>query len=167
MKVLLTISCILLTAISFGQIKKVDTVNKIARPAKILQKDVVPARLLLKEETIFGDFKIDKYSILSRKTPSNKELNTLIGSLVRIQRTDLTGDEIEPSTFNITEVTYMSSSEYIYKVFGREIREQEPDLPETVKVHKTDHLGCYGIIEVGDGRVAIPYKGVLLFLSKK
>ena len=136
----------------------------------------VSNRLTLKAETqhmdkaielgIFGEFSISSYAILSLKTPSNEELNALIGTLVKINETAITGTSIEPITFSIYEVERLMRDDYIYRVFGRELRAQDPDIPSSFKVHKTDNSLCYGIIETGDGRVAIPYKGVLLILTR-
>lgn len=115
---------------------------------------------------VYGEFTISSYAILSLKTPSPEELNALVGSLVKINASAITGTSIEPILFSIYEIEQLQRDDYIYRVFGREIRAQEPDIPSSFKVHKTDNNLCYGIIETGDGRVAIPYKGVLLILSR-
>lgn len=120
-----------------------------------------------KRREIFGEYSITGYAILCLKTPSSEELNRLVGSLVKIQNTTITGSLIDPLTFSIYEIERLQRDDYIYRTFGREIKTPEPDLPANFAVHKTDNERCYGIVEIGDGRLAIPYKGVLLYLTRQ
>src|SRR5688500_17696850 len=116
--------------------------------------------------SLYGDYTITGYDVLSIKTPSNEELNTLIGTIVKFQETSLTGTGIDPLTFEIYQVERQRRDDFIFRVFGREIKAPEPDLPESFMVHKTDNEFCYGIVEIGNGQIAIPYKGVLLYLKR-
>lgn len=125
------------------------------------------AKTLILNTNIFGSFEITKLSVLSKKTLPKKELSVLIGSLIKVSKTAITGSEIDPFNFEIYDVEKMNSSDYIFREFGRSIRAPEPNLPATIKVHKTDFEGCYGIVEISEDEIAIPYNGVLLFLKRK
>lgn len=116
---------------------------------------------------VFGDFEIVRYRVLSKDHPNKKELESLIGSLVKVSAEHLTGSEIDPVTYDLFEIEQMARGDFIYRAFGRSIRAPEPDLPSTLKVHKTDNQNCYGIIDLDKDQVAVPYKGVLLFLKRK
>lgn len=168
MKRILAISCLLLTGFTFAQVQVAENKPKRSYSCeKVIRGESKPVKVKETISDIFGDFYVDKYNILSTTTPSARELNELLGSLIKIQESHVTGDEIDPITFEMYEIEHMSSNDYIYRVFGRQIRAQEPDLPAQVKVHKTTNTDCYGIIDLGNGKAAIPYRGVLLFVSQR
>lgn len=163
---------IFLFGFSVANAQTVDTVKSSRRPLPVSNGQTImkAERVPTKIETrtlIFGDYTISGYSVLSLKKPSSDELNAMIGTAVNIQTGSITGTLIDSLSFTIFEIERLRRDDYIYRVFGREIRAQEPDLPESFNVHKTDNTNCYGIIEIGDGRLAIPYKGVLLYLTRK
>jgi len=118
-------------------------------------------------EDIFGNYQIIEYTVYGTKTPSKKHLNQLMGTLVKVQKTSVTGNEIDPITYEMYEIEEMTNIDFIYRVFGRNIHEAETDLPPSLFVHKTSHDDCYGIVDMGNGEIAVPYKGVLLFLKVK
>jgi len=168
----LFITSIFLVGISTTNAQSIDTV-KTTRTATsrcngqtILKAEKVPARIDTRV-LIFGNYSISGYSVLSRKTPSSNELNSLIGTAVNIETESITGTLIDTLVFTIFEIERLRRDDFIYRVFGREIKAPEPDLPESFNVHKTNNSNCYGIVEIGDGRLAIPYKGVLLYLTRK
>lgn len=136
------------------------------QPVKKIDKTTNTPQLRPQKE-MWGDYTVTSYNILSTKTPKAKVLQSLIGSLVKLKETNVTGTQIDPFSFEIHEIEQMASSDFIYRAFGRGIRAPEPDLPNSVKVHKTTHEECYGIIQINNDEVAIPYKGVLLFLKRK
>jgi hypothetical protein len=141
----------------------------IIKPVKV-QRQLAPVeKVNIRSEIqldIFGEYQVTHYAVLSRKTPSIEELNLLVGSLVKVQATSITGTVIDPVSFQIFQVERLRRDDFIYRVFGREIKAPEPDLPNEFNVHKTDHENCYGIVEISATEIAIPYKGVLLYLKK-
>jgi len=116
---------------------------------------------------VFGEYVVDSFAVLSKKTPRIEELNALLGTTLKVLSTSITGTNIDPMTFSIFEVERLQRDDFIYRVFGSEIKAPEPNLPQAFNVHKTDHENCYGIVEIDQKHIAIPYKGVLLFLTKK
>jgi len=169
MKRLLT-SLILLVAIS--TVNAQDSTRAITNPpSRVLIQPVFRAEKVAFNTNvpriIYGDYQVSDYSILSLKTPNNLQLEALLGSTVKLDSTSISGSLIDSISFSIFEIERLRRDDYIYRVFGREIKAPEPDLPENFLVHKTDNALCYGIIEIGDGRLAIPYKGVLLYLTRK
>lgn len=146
------------------QLGKTPTTKFVGKPVQKAER--VPARLDGSSVTLYGDYTITGYSILSTKTPSNDELNTLIGTLVKFQETSITGTVIDPISFEIYQIERQRRDDYIFRVFGREIKAPEPDLPESFMVHKTDNENCYGIVVLDNGEIAFPYKGVLLYLKR-
>lgn len=163
---------IIITVVSLNlNAQIIDTTNnrvvkpvKTSIPAEKVERSPVRSDIRI---NIFGEYTIDSYAILSKKTPATEELNALIGTLVKVQAAAITGTVIDPMTFNIYEVEHQRRDDFIFRVFGREIKAPEPDLPESFNVHKTDNANCYGIVEINHNEIAIPYKGVLLFLKKK
>jgi len=168
----LFITSIFFIGISVSNAQTIDTVKttRAVTPRGNSQTIMRAEKVQTRIETrtlIFGNYSISGYSVLSRNTTSAEELNALIGSSVNIQTESITGTLIDSLVFTIFEIERLRRDDYIYRVFGREIKAPEPDLPESFNVHKTDNTNCYGIVEIGDGRLAIPYKGVLLYLTRK
>lgn len=147
-----------------AQVKIVEPKRQVVSKKKITTK----ARLTTLNPTniIFGSYEVTKYSALSTKTLPSNELKALIGSIIKVQETAITGTEIDPFHFEIFDIEEMNSSDYIFREFGRSIRAPEPNLPSIIKVHKTDFEGCYGIVEISENEITIPYNGVLLFLKR-
>jgi len=115
---------------------------------------------------VFGDYSISDYVILSPKSPSEEELNSLKGTTVKVQNTSIAGSGIDPLTFEIYQVEVQKKDDFMYRVFGNDLKEKATNLPESFTVHKTDNENCYGIVDLGGGRIVIPYKGVLLYLIR-
>ena len=170
MKTLLTaIALVLSISLSYGQntvkhkhVKKHNAILKKA-PCKKTVGLTVPIRKL----TFTGDFLVAKYHILSLNTPGTKVLQSIGGSLIKVTSTSVTGARIEPRTFNLTNSQLMSRGEFVTEVFGRELRVREPDLPDSILVHLTDNPLFIGFVEIDKDNIAVPYKGVLLFLERK
>ncbi|MBI3133047.1 MAG: hypothetical protein HYZ14_00085 [Bacteroidetes bacterium] len=143
-------------------VRQVSPVKYANRPIQKVDRIAVPVD---SQVGLYGDYTVTGYSILSTKTPGSEELNMLIGTIVKFQATSITGTAIDPLTFEIYQVERQRRDDYIYRVFGREIKAPEPNLPESFNVHKTDNENCYGIVEIGNGEIAVPYRGVLLYLK--
>jgi hypothetical protein len=135
-----------------------------------LKAQKLPTQTIEQKETlpdaIFGQYKISSYTIISKKNLTEKDFSLLLGTLVKIQKTALTGDEIDPLTFDIYEIEKMSSADYIFREFGLPMEAPIHNLPGICKVHKTACESYYGIIEINQNKMVIPYKGVLLFLER-
>lgn len=162
----LMISCFSLKA------QVIDTTQRrVANPVILRHDAAKPMPVIVQRSSIqcsiFGNYEITNYAILSKHTPSNEELTQLKGSLVKVDTSTITGTAIDPFTFEIYLVERLRRDDFIYRVFGREIKAPEPDLPESFIVHKTDHENLYGIIEIDTNHIALPYQGVLLFLTRK
>lgn len=138
-------------------VMKVETLKQ--EPKIVVRSDI--------RHIIFGNYQITNYAILSKHTPSKGELTEMVGTLVKVDSTTITGTAINPYTFNIYLVERLKRDDFIYRVFGREIKAPEPDLPDSFNVHKTDNENLYGIVEIDATKIAIPYNGVLLFLTRK
>lgn len=142
-------------------IRKTSPVKKV--DAKV---DQAPQKIDFISD-IQGTYSISGYAVLSLNTLPKEELNALIGTDVMISNTSITGTAIDPFTFEIYQVEKIFRDDFIFRVFGREIKAPEPDMPSQFYVHKTDHENLYGIAETGEGELAMPYHGVLLYLVKK
>ncbi len=165
MKSVITL-CILFASVgAFCQIDK----NRIKKAAPIELKSAKITEVTANRQNvdITGQYEITKYSQISKKTIPAKELKLLIGTLVKVNDTAITGSEIDPFNFEIFEITKMNSSDYIFRQFEKILKSPEPNLPETVRIHKTDNDDCYGIVQINSSKIAIPYNGVLLFLTRK
>lgn len=161
---------LLLTAASMHA-QTIDTTN--ARIVKPVKKFGQPVHKVEKIEyrsdikiDIFGEYTVDHYEILSKKTPNIEELNAMVGTIIKVQTTSITGTTIDPMTFNIYEVERLQRDDFIFRVFGSGQNSDSLNLPQSFNVHKTDNENCYGIVEIDAKHIAIQYKGVLLFLTK-
>lgn len=168
----LLISFILVGLSVTAAAQTLDTNNvRIVKPAKQIAQPVQKVEKLEYRKDIkidvFGEYVVEGYTILSKKTPNPEELNALIGTIIKVQATSLTGTNIDPMTFNIYEVQRLQQDDFIFRVFGSDLKTDSLNLPQAFNVHKTDNENCYGIVEIDANHLAIPYKGVLLFLTKK
>jgi len=162
----------LLIGISSVHAQTTDT-TKTTRPqsTRVIQQPVMKAdRVTASSDVrfvIFGNYTITGYSILSLKSPSTQQLDAMIGSDAQVNEKSISGTLIDSISFSIFEVERLQKDDYVFRVFGREVKVTEQDLPSSFSVHKTDNTNCYGIAEIGNGKLAIPYKGVLLYLTRK
>ncbi len=147
-----------------NNVRIVKPTKQFAQPIQKVEKIEYRSDIKL---DIFGAYVVDSFAVLSKKTPRIEELNALMGTRLQVLATSITGANIDPMTFSIFEVERLRRDDFIYRVFGREIKAPEPNLPQAFNVHKTDNKNCYGIVEIDASHIAIPYKGVLLFLTKK
>ncbi len=153
-------------SVAFGQ---VSTELKPAKKTLSKNKTVCPVKKTIqpvKKFSFLGDFKVTKYYVLKLKTPSQKELEQIVGSTVKITTSSLAGSELDLVSFSLTSSELMMRSDYVTEMFGRELRVKEPDLPVSFLVHRTNNELCGGIAEIDSKHIAIPYKGVLLFLER-
>lgn len=168
-KIALLSIALLSLGFSFGQeVKRIAPIKKseVALSLKTrppIKHDVVPVRKL----SYVGNFVVSDYHILSLKVPDHRTLEKINGSVVKVAPAAITGTELDPMTFNIIESQVMTRGEYVTFAFGRELKVREPNLPDQVLVHKTDHPNCKGFVEIDRNHIAVPYKGVLLFLERQ
>jgi hypothetical protein len=160
----------MISSLSFNAACQDSTLRaKRIYPAKVSSASTKPLRFTTATETrfsIYGEYKISGYTALTSKAPDEAELGLLVGSFVRVDSATITGDQIDPMTFTIFQVERLQKDDYLFRVFGKDINAVQTDLPASFNVHKTDNERCYGIVETGDGRIAIPYRGVLLYLVR-
>ena len=166
MKTLIT-TFVLLLGLSFSY-SQVPGKAKTSKKATIKMNQTMSNTLALpnspvKKCTFSGDFKITDFAVLKLKTPTSEKLQQLLYSTVKIPKSSLAGSEIDLISFNLKSSEIISRTDYITNTFGREIRAQEPDLPNDLLVHYTDNELCIGIVEIDTKHIAIPYQGVLLF----
>ena len=172
MKSITILSALLLMCSSYAQERiKLEHEQLIQKkqvpvqPAKRVS-GMVKVNLPEAPKQMWGEYIITSHSILSTQTAEKTTLNALKGSRVTLSETNFEGPHIQSFSFEIQEIEQMSSSDFIYRAFGRAIRAPEPNLPQAVSVHKTFQEKCYGIIQISNNKVAIPYQGVLLFLER-
>ena len=114
---------------------------------------------------IKGKFIIEQYS-LQLNTSDSKKAIKVVGTTLEIAETIIAGSEIDTISYKMSDSEIMNTEDYLFRIFG-EVPETIPaDLPANILVHKTDNLECYGIAELSDGRVLIPYNGLLLYLRR-
>lgn len=119
----------------------------------------------LAEANITGKFIIEEYSLQVKTSETNKAIRS-VGSALEISETDISGAAIDTISYRISDSQNMNTEDYLFRIFG-EVPESIPDnLPMNILVHKTDNLDCYGIAQLADGTVLIPYKGLLLYLRR-
>jgi len=165
MKTLFTI-CLLF--IGFGASSQViKNRTKLAKPIEMKAVKITEVTSNKPLVDISGQYEITKYSQISKKSIPSRELKLLVGSLVKVDDTAITGSEIDPFNFEIFEITKMNSSDFIFRQFDKILKSPETNLPESVTVHKTENDHCYGLIQINNNKIAIPYNGVLLFLTRK
>lgn len=166
---ILTFALFTASILSFGQIKtghqtvRPKVVELKVRPYHKVSTDVVHVRKL----TFIGNFVVTGYHILSTDIPRKFELERIVGSNIKVDAHSITGTQIDPRSFNLTQSKMLSRSAYIAETFGRQVKVKEPDLPDNVLVHHTDHENCKGFVEIDRDHLAVPYKGVLLFLKRQ
>jgi hypothetical protein len=174
MRNLLFVLTLLLGFPAHSQVSKVDVDTSSsktlkatdARRAQISRYPVSVRETPVAEiSSLLGDFKVSDYYVLSTETPSDNVVNSIVGSLVNIQSNLVSGSVIETDSIQIYESELLGRSDFIYRNFGREIRAQEPGIPESLIVFKTGNLRCYGIAQLPGGKVALPYRGLLLILE--
>lgn len=174
MKTIITLSICLMAGLAFGQQKEKEITQKPVKhhlkPLMVRErKAAAPAEIaaaLSPSKSIVGHYYVAKYSVLGLATPSPAVIDQLVGSEVVVSGNRISGSEVQFDPFDIVSKKLMSSSDYIYEVFGRTIRAPEPNLPQEVKVLETVGSDLYGIIQLPDNRLAVPYRGLLLILEQ-
>lgn len=153
------------TQISLAQ--KTDSLkNKLQPVRKVGDKENISLREGRKYD-VYGDFTVKSYQLIGTKTQNKKSYELMLGSLIKIKSTNLTGELIDPMTYETYETETMSKEDYLYRQFGAEAIHSAVDLPSHVQVYKIDAENCYGIINLGADGVAFAYKGALIFLERK
>jgi len=143
-------------------VRPATSVKYGSKPVQRIERMPVKSDVVL---SLYGDYTITRYVTLSSKALSAEELNTLLGTIVKFQATSLTGTGIDPLTYEIYQVERQLRDDFVFRVFGPDVKTHS-NLPESFTVHKTDNENCYGIVEIGNGEIAIPYKGVLLYMKR-
>lgn len=172
MKIVLSLIILGLASSSFGQ----DT-TKTSTPKATPKSVAVPGsknfpnvsfrRLYTDVSTpeIKGKFIIEQYSLQLNTSDAKKSIK-VVGTALEIGDTNISGSDIDTIDYKISDSETMNTEDYLFRIFG-EVPESIPeDLPVNLLVHKTDNLDCYGIAELSDGRVLIPYNGLLLYLRR-
>lgn len=114
---------------------------------------------------IEGKFIIEQYSLQINSSDAKKAIKA-VGTAIEISDTIIAGTDIDTISYKINDSEIMNTEDYLFRIFG-EVPENIPaDLPPNIWVHKTDNLDCYGIGQLSDGRVLIPYNGLLLYLRR-
>lgn len=166
MKTLCTFLLFFCLNISFSQADSVKHRRQIAVKCEAIEGKINPTNQRC-QKGIYGEFIIDSYITLADNALNAHALELLVGSIVKIAPLAITGAEIDPMSMEVYESEVMTSEDYIYREFGVGLQKRISSLPYNVHVHKTDHVDCYGILELGGNKVALPYKGVLLFLIRR
>ena len=165
MKTITYIVFILIASISLGQDKTIRLKNEYEK--KQVSDKKVEVSFLKESKMIYGDFTVESFETMSQKSLNKRDLEKLIGTLIRIKETDITGDEIDPITIENLGIERMTREDYIFRVFGDNHECKECSLPPVIQVYKTGRTDCYGIVILGSGKVAMPYKGSMLYLDLK
>jgi hypothetical protein len=165
MKIFLQITFLILCTTTFGQSKL--GVDRRHAVKKIDSYKVKPISSFKKGQITYGDFIVASYEIITKKKIAKKELENLIGTMIRIKETDITGDQIDPMTIDNFGIEKMQKEDFILRSFGPKASLDCDKLSDYVEVYKTGRPDCYGLIILEDNKLALPYKGVLLFLDIK
>lgn len=171
MKQLLSVLAIGLAMVSFGQdtteVKKVGQKRAVTTPA-----DAFPAvsfrkldNDVISPDNITGEYIIERYAV-QVKTSETKKAIGVVGTELVIDNYSIVGSEIDSMEFQFSDSEYMNIEDYLYRIFGLVPEDIPDDLPTNIIVHKTNNLDCYGIGELSDGTVLIPYNGLLLYLRR-
>lgn len=117
------------------------------------------------KEDIQGKFIIEQYSLQINTTEAKNAIQ-VVGTTLEINEATIFGSDIDSISYKVSDSELMNTEDYLFRIFG-EVPETIPeDLPPNVFVHKTDNVDCYGIAQLSDGRILIPYNGLLLYLRK-
>lgn len=154
-----------LSGLSFGQ-DQGAVKSKTVVGQKPASNYAVLARDKSKTPNIYGDFIIRDYEIIIRKGDSEKVSKNVLGTVIKITESAIAGEQIDPMTYNLSESEMLFSEDYIYRAFEVVIEKEIENIPMSVLVHKTTNGDCYGILELIDGTVVLPYQGMLLFLVR-
>ena len=171
MKIVLSLIIIGLVSVSFGQDTTKSTPKVGQQRATSAGSHSLPnvsfRRLDADNSTpnIEGKFIIEQYS-LQLNTSDAKKAIKVVGTTLKIADTTIAGSDIDTIAYKISDSEIMNTEDYLFRIFG-EVPDNIPtDLPANILVHKTDNLDCYGIGQLSDGRVLIPYNGLLLYLRR-
>ncbi|MDA7804252.1 hypothetical protein N8987_06720 [Crocinitomix sp.] len=116
----------------------------------------------IKDANISGKYIIERYSIQIKTTETKRALSA-VGTELEISDSLIVGNEIKAIEYHISESQLMNTEDYLYRVFGEVPEELPADLPLELMVHRTNNLDCYGIAELPDGVLLIPYSGLLFY----
>jgi hypothetical protein len=165
MRTITLIATLFLSVVSMAQSNDVSlTKNCVAKEYFTRE---LPVPQLANKRLTYGDFEVSHYRIISAKPIISKDLDQLIGTTIRIKKTDITGDAIDPFTIYNEGILDMTRDEFVHVAFGPEYSSKGTNLPEEIRIHKNGRVDCYGIVILSKTEVALPYKGSLLFLKLK
>ncbi|MFT5821079.1 MAG: hypothetical protein ACI8ZM_002328 [Crocinitomix sp.] len=171
MKIVLSFIMLGLVSISFGQDSTKTTTKVGVQRATTTGAQSLPNISFKKlgaadsKIDIEGKFIIEQYSLQINSSDAKKAIKA-VGTTLEISDTIIAGTDIDTISYQVSDSEIMNTEDYLFRIFG-EVPENIPaDLPVNVWVHKTDNLECYGIAQLSDGRVLIPYNGLLLYLRR-
>lgn len=147
--------------------KKVATFPKV-NISKLAELQRSPKKL---NTIVKGEFKIDKIFI-NEKSKTNKDLiKNGIGSKVFIDDSGLSGDYLESVSFTFIESESLELVDFLYRSFGKMPNNIPDDLPESVVVQKLapsleGPSAGYGIINMSNGTIILPYNNTILYLVR-
>lgn len=171
MKIVLSFIMLGLVSISFGQ-DSTKTTQKIgAQRVTTTGGNSLPNVSFRKLDAegakpdVQGKFIIEQYSLQINSSDAKKAIKA-VGTTLVISDTIISGTDIDTISYQISDSEIMNTEDYLFRIFG-EVPDNIPtDLPANIWVHKTDNLDCYGIGQLSDGRILIPYNGLLLYLRR-
>lgn len=171
MKIVLSFIMLGLVSISFGQDSTKTTPQLGQIRVKSTPANNFPNVSFRKLDTddaapdIEGKFIIEQYSLQLNTSEAKKAIKA-VGTTLEIKDTTITGSDIDTISYQINDSEVMNTEDYLFRIFGEAPETVPADLPPNIWVHKTDNLDCYGIGQLADGRVLIPYNGLLLYLRR-
>ncbi len=169
MKLILGLFLIGAVTFSYGQ-QKTGVIKKTEKKSGTPGNESFPSvsfrrKIDTVEPNVTGKFIIEEYRLQVRGSGTNKAISA-VGSALVIEELSIVGEKIDTISYKINDSEVMNTEDYLFRIFG-EVPETVPeDLPPSILVHRTDNLDCYGIAELPDGTVLIPYKGLLLYLRR-
>ena len=114
---------------------------------------------------VLGGYTIEKYTLIIRNSDT-KKLAKITGSQFKITEEKISGSEVDEINLKFSDIEFMETADYLYRVFGEMPETIPDDLPATLKVHRTNNLDCYGIAELSDRTIIMAYKGALVYLTR-
>ncbi len=172
MKKLLGLMLVGIVTVGYGQdTTKIKSAQPLSEGAKVPGAKAAPSFLFKRPEDanvtpkITGQYIIEKYVVQVNSSDAKKAMK-VVGNALKIDELIILGDEMDTINYEIYESQFMNTEDVLFRIFGEAPDVIPDDFPGNVMVHKTDNLDCYGIAEISNDLVLIPYNGLLLYLRK-